>query len=542
MSEKYSPFPSKKETKQCHEDDRRTILNFIYNSELLSCKQPAMDESSLEEAIGTYRAQLQQVELALSAGLGSAEQDDLLKLKEDLQQLIELTESSLVSVKKSQLLAALEEVSTNQSDTSVPQEIALDNEFAAFYAELSEDSNEVKPNPDTDEEEEEDISGTKVCAPYRTSWGTLEYHNAMVVCPEEPEGEEARVRVFYIHPTHKSMKPCSFYLEGKCRFMDNCRYSHGEVVCVSELRDFLEADISNMESGSACLAKHEDGIWYPARISEIEGGFYTVKFDSLLLKEAVLEADGIIPPLRQDDVSSSSSSDSEDDAECDAGYAKVFTSREEDLAQVNSAEFCGWEAHTRGIGSKLLMKMGYELGKGLGKTLSGRVEPVQAVVLPKGRSLDICAELTQRKTAAAIAKNNPTSHKRKAKKKKASTSTRHNVFDFLNSKLGDGAQSASHSSSSSVTGAEAYRGGKSTKRSLNVRLFEAAEKVTQVEREIQQLTKSLSRRNGRDAAVVSRLEEKLTASRKLLEQLKAQEQSIQREQRKADTHKKMTEF
>lgn len=36
---------------------------------------------------------------------------------------------------------------------------------------------------------------------------------------------------------------------------------------MSELRAFLEADISNMEPGSACLAKHEDGIWYPARIS-----------------------------------------------------------------------------------------------------------------------------------------------------------------------------------------------------------------------------------------------------------------------------------
>lgn len=56
---------------------------------------------------------------------------------------------------------------------------------------------------------------------------------------------------------------------------------------------------------------------------EIEGGLYTVKFDSLLLKEAVLEADGIIPPLRQDDSSSSSSSDSEDDTDqCDAAYAK----------------------------------------------------------------------------------------------------------------------------------------------------------------------------------------------------------------------------
>lgn len=34
------------------------------------------------------------------------------------------------------------------------------------------------------------------------------------------------------------------------------------------------------------------------------------------------------------------------------------------MTKVNSAEFCGWEAHTRGIGSKLLLKMGYELGKG----------------------------------------------------------------------------------------------------------------------------------------------------------------------------------
>lgn len=58
---------------------------------------------------------------------------------------------------------------------------------------------------------------------------------------------------------------------------------------------------------------------------EIDGGFYTVKFDSSLLKEAVLEADCLIPPLRQDEISSSSS-DSEDDLEqCDGGYAKGST-------------------------------------------------------------------------------------------------------------------------------------------------------------------------------------------------------------------------
>lgn len=46
----------------------------------------------------------------------------------------------------------------------------------------------------------------------------------------------------------------------------------------------------------------------------------------------------------------------------------------------------------------------------------------------------------------------------------------------------------------------------------------------------------------RDASIVKQLEEKLSAARRLLAQQKAHELSIQRDHRKADTHKKMTEF
>lgn len=46
----------------------------------------------------------------------------------------------------------------------------------------------------------------------------------------------------------------------------------------------------------------------------------------------------------------------------------------------------------------------------------------------------------------------------------------------------------------------------------------------------------------RDASRVKQLEEKLSAARRLLAQQKAQELSIQRAHKKADTHKKMTEF
>lgn len=194
-----------------------------------------MDEETLEAAISTYGAQLQQVETAISACQDPSQQSDLVKLKEDLLQLIELTEASLVSVKKSQLLASLEDSSTANT---AAENHTLDAEFAAFYGELGESSCSSSDNrertevegqgegddEDEEEEEEEDaLSGTKVRAPYRTSWGTLEYHNAMVVGAEPPDGEEAQVRVFYIYPTQKSMKPCPFYLEGKCRFLDSCR-------------------------------------------------------------------------------------------------------------------------------------------------------------------------------------------------------------------------------------------------------------------------------------------------------------------------------
>lgn len=53
---------------------------------------------------------------------------------------------------------------------------------------------------------------------------------------------------------------------------------------------------------------------------DIDSGYYTVKFDSLLLKEAVVEGDSIIPPLRSEDGASSAESD--EDSVDDSGYAK----------------------------------------------------------------------------------------------------------------------------------------------------------------------------------------------------------------------------
>lgn len=194
-----------------------------------------MDEDNLETALQTYRAQLGQVELALGAGLDASELADLRQLQGDLKELIELTEASLLSVRKSKLLATVDQEHQAEEDAeylAFQKAVAEEGEAPVARGDDSETvpGSEVQPGPTspTQEEDEEDpdqeeLSGTKVNAPYHSAWGTLEYHNAMIVGTEEAEDGSACVRVLYLYPTHKSLKPCPFFLEGKCRFKENCR-------------------------------------------------------------------------------------------------------------------------------------------------------------------------------------------------------------------------------------------------------------------------------------------------------------------------------
>lgn len=138
---------------------------------------------------------------------------------------------------------------------------------------------------------------------------------------------------------------------------------------------------------------------------------------------------------------------------------------------------------------------------GLGRQQEGRVEPVMAVVLPKGKSLDQCVELTQRRTQSRAAKEGEQAARpKKRRKSRAATGERRTVFDFLNHKLGSSSSECADGGAaapSAARGLEAYRGGSGTKRTLNVKLFQAAERVSQTEREIQQLSESLGRQAGR---------------------------------------------
>lgn len=89
----------------------------------------------------------------------------------------------------------------------------------------------------------------------------------------------------------------------------------------------------------------------------------------------------------EDDEDSSSESSEDEDDDDSQFTPRCLEEHNVGGAAKDSGSFGFWEKHTRGIGSRLMEKMGYVHGSGLGKEGEGRINPVEAMVFPPGRSL-----------------------------------------------------------------------------------------------------------------------------------------------------------
>ncbi|KAG8034465.1 hypothetical protein G9C98_007541 [Cotesia typhae] len=326
------------------------------------------------------------------------------------------------------------------------------------------------------------LEGMKCRAPHGSSWGGTGFHNAMVssILRHNQDNitsiNDIMVKVLFINPIHKEMLPCSYFLNGSCKFSDDkCHYSHGEIVPFSSLQEYREPDYSTIKMGSRVLGKDKNGIWHRSVIikaPEKEGDYYRIKFES---SGNILELDiHDLLPLYDDEILAMS--DTSDSDESDVNYNnqqdidKDKNNKEElinkSLFQLNSTEPLGkWEQHTRGMGSKLMAQMGYILGTGLGKKSDGRVVPVEATVLPAGKSLDHCMKLREN---AGCDENLFTVEKRMMKQTPKDNSK----------------PSSSNSRKSLKT---------ESTRDLNVASFRISEDITKLERESSKLMNSLGK-------------------------------------------------
>lgn len=178
----------------------------------------------------------------------------------------------------------------------------------------------------------------------------------------DDDDEGLIVKVFFLNPTQEKMKACDYYFSHRCTFEGNCRYSHGETVKYSKLKQYHEPNYALLKRKSHVLVKTES-LWKPGLIMECSQDLKTcqVKLHGGG-KTMDCPFSDVLPPL---ETQTSDSSDLSTDDDSDEEDYDAFPSR--NVLQIGD-NFGEWERHTTGIGSKILQKYGYVFGDGLGKS------------------------------------------------------------------------------------------------------------------------------------------------------------------------------
>lgn len=460
-----------------------------------------MSEETLEEEIKQYKEQLSQLN-AITDGSDSTQDSELNTLKNDLQQLIQLSEESLLELKKQQLLKKLNDITGESTETSSTKNIQQNKADSSG----------------------EDLVASKCRVYFPCDNTNLKMHNALVIGTDS--NEENTVRVLFINPTQTNMKICEHFMNDTCKFESSCKYSHGYKVQIANLEPYMEPNFKNIKIGMSCLAKHSDELWHLATIESIDEHHICVQFKKFNLTTA-LEWENIfvIDSSFDDEISTSSSETSSSDTEYETDQTDSFIEANTSKKLNQSIVVLGeWERHTKGIGSKLMAKMGYVSGSGLGKLSEGRVEPVEAIVLPEGRiSLDKVMELKNKKLLKKqrskknknVGKNNEENKEEKQEEM--------SVFEFINETL------ISKKSQNSVSKSEPSPISKLSSKGLNIKMLELHDQIKNSEKNITKLKESLNRNKNADKATLNQIKEKLNDNEKILNRLRKAEADITNE-------------
>lgn len=205
--------------------------------------------------------------------------------------------------------------------------------------------------------------------------------------------------------------------------------------------------------------------------------------------------------------------------------------------------------HLKGFGSRILQKLGYVVGTGLGQNGEGIVVPISAQVLPPGRSLDHCMALREQ----ANGNKNLFSVEKKLKRQqerqeilnaRAYEREKNNqdIFNFLNQNILNSMPSTSgYQNANNQAKRQKVDIKSETNRKLNVESLKIGEDIKKMEKEIQKLQESLRRQ--KDGTHISQqLNMQLDIRKSELDRMKNSESCLQKEQNLRKDKSKLTIF
>ncbi|GAB2222854.1 hypothetical protein Drorol1_Dr00016984 [Drosera rotundifolia] len=341
-------------------------------------------------------------------------------------------------------------------------------------------------------------------------------------------------KLSFLRPTSESMLICKFFLQERCRFGASCRFSHGIDVPLSSLRTYVPTSLESSLVGSSMWAvsqnKAKGDVWREAELEswdeKLQQGRVVFR-DDASSENLGIEAIALSPYAdASDEEESDSSSEQSDstDAEDDEpqGLGFVESTALQSGIQTETAIFAKWENHTRGIASKMMAKMGYSEGMGLGLSGQGMVDPIAVKVLPPKQSLDHALQSSVDKGEKEIkAKKRSRGGKRKRDKKlaeaaraaKAEEESRPDVFSLINTQL------AVHGESLNQVSAKKQKG-KEEKKEDRRALIAYEDEMKELRRRVEKLEEMVNR-NRKEKVVYEAALRKLGETRKALAEAEA---------------------
>lgn len=500
--------------------------------------EAAAVELQLEQHLEEQRSSLAAVDEALAADASNA---DLLEVHEELLAAIKDAEEGLLHLKRSRLVKQIDETFPNQGSASQAIEVAVE----------PIDPDDVEPEPLAPQE-------FPVGSKCRFRHNDGRWYNGCVIGLEG----SSDARVSFLTPTSENMSMCKFFLQQRCRFGSNCRLSHGIVISTSSLKRFTPTRWEQSLAGSNILAAsgHHSGLWRRAELESWD--------DDSKLGQVVFQDDGSTARLPGDSLSIPEYADvsDEDDeggsSEGESDFSEDGDKEDESIhrgvglvestnssgVQSETVIFAKWEQHTRGVASKMMARMGYRQGMGLGVSGQGMVDPIPVKVLPPKQSLDHAVAATTKEDGKSIGRDKKRSRggKRKRDKKFAELARaakveeeERSVFSFMNSQLvnqdvTDGSANKARKESSGQASGHAK---KEDRRSLLAYDDEVKDLKSQVGK-----LEEMVKRNRKDKAVHDAASRKLEQTRKALADAEATHASATNAVTRKEKEKKWLKF
>ncbi|XP_055346283.1 zinc finger CCCH-type with G patch domain-containing protein-like [Paramacrobiotus metropolitanus] len=481
--------------------------------------------SGMAENLEAYRAQRDQVAAVLAADPDAEGAESLRELLDSLNELISLSGGDNPVSDPSSL---------EQEETSAEPEAERDT-----VTEKPENVDEVDA-PEWSAEEQElanSLLHMQCRVPFQHSWGQLIYSSAMVQSmessPLSDDVEEVHVRVLFLQPTHRKMMTCPYFLDGRCRFpADECRFSHGEVYPLSSLKPYEPPDFSSLAVGNQILCRNSEGIWERGVVTELHQSDGDSSAEpQITVKIKRKKRTGIArnrPKLME------KLSDLDDEEEF-----IPHSAWDQSVQQVGSG-FGEWEAHTKGVASKIMARMGFVVGTGLGSRAEGRIEPVIAQVYPQGRTLDYCMDLREQKELPKVGEKLRKVNKRKNAQQKQNPSPKADVFSVINEQMKLHRRNTTPHADTQPVDKNSNK--IKNAKEQNVELMKLQDKISALEKELVRLRTSFSRNQTTDKKAASMIAEKISGKEQELMLLRRKQNTIFQDLNKQKDRKSLSVF